>query len=205
MTVQLVLALGALVLVGLLYWFSSDRVARRKIASTPIRYIRDLADEEVARVVGTAGVEKALRAPISGRPCAYFRVVVEEQRESDGHRHWTTILDEQEGVDFLLKDETGEVRVVTSRAKAVLEQDRSQRSGFLRDASPALEAFLRKHGQSSEGLLFNRTLRYREGAVEAGERIAVVGKVRRTPKGKIRLVAPPDGEVLLTDDAELTD
>jgi hypothetical protein len=203
-TVKLALALGGLALVFLFHWFSGDQVRRRAIARAPRRRIRDLRDEEVARVVGTAGVENALRAPISGRPCAYFRVVVEEQVQRGGRRHWTKILDEQDGVDFLLEDGTGEALVVTARAEAVLEQDRSQRSGVLRDASADLEAFLRKRGQSSEGFLFNRTLRYREGVVEAGERVAVVGIARRTSKGRVRLTAPPNGALLLSDEAALT-
>lgn len=201
---KLLLLLGGLVVLFLIYWFSADQVARRAIKEAPVRHVRDLHDEEHVRVVGTVGVEEALRAPISGRRCAYFRVVVEERRERDGHHHWYKIIDVQQGVDFLVKDKTGEVQVKVARAEAVLEQDRSERSGFLKDATPELEAFLRKHGEHSEGLVFNRTLRYREGVVEAGERIAVAGLARRTPNGRVLLTAPPGGSLLLSDEDELT-
>ncbi|MBL8718622.1 MAG: hypothetical protein JNL79_21755, partial [Myxococcales bacterium] len=142
---------------------------------------------------------------ISGRRCAYYRVVVEEQYESSGRRSWRDVLDEQDGVDFLVKDETGEALVKTTRVEAVLEKDRSKSSGFLRDATPELEAFLKKHGRSSEGLVFNRTLRYREGVVEAGERVAVAALVRRkTAKARPILAAPPNGSLLISDETDLT-
>jgi hypothetical protein len=54
--------------------------------------------------------------------------------------------------------------------------DHSDSSGFLNDASPELEAFLSERGHQSTSFLgMNKTMRYREGALETGEQIAVVG------------------------------
>jgi len=204
--VKFLVTLAVLAILGFLaYLFSGDQVTRRALQKVPRRRIGDLRDDEEARVIGVVGVEAPIRAPISGRRCAYYRVVVEEQYETDGHRTWRNILDVQDGVDFLVKDETGEALVKTTRVEAVLEKDRSKSSGFLHDATPELEAFLKEHGRSSEGLVFNRTLRYREGVVEAGERVAVAGLVRRrTEKVRPVLVAPSNGSVLLSDETDLT-
>ncbi len=203
---KFLVTLAVLAILGFLaYLFSGDQVTRRALQKVPRRRIGDLRDDEEARVIGVVGVEAPIRAPISGRRCAYYRVVVEEQYETDGHRTWRNILDVQDGVDFLVKDETGEALVKTTRVEAVLEKDRSKSSGFLHDATPELEAFLKEHGRSSEGLVFNRTLRYREGVVEAGERVAVAGLVRRrTEKVRPVLVAPSNGSVLLSDETDLT-
>lgn len=203
---KVLVTLAVLAVFGVLaYWFGGDQVTRRALQRVPRKRIGDLRDGEEARVIGVVGVEAPIRAPISGRRCAYYRVVVEEQYESSGRRSWRDVLDEQDGVDFLVKDETGEALVKTTRVEAVLEKDRSKSSGFLRDATPELEAFLKKHGRSSEGLVFNRTLRYREGVVEAGERVAVAGLVRRkTPEARPVLAAPPNGSLLISDETDLT-
>lgn len=197
--------------------FSADNRARGELSSARRRAIADVSDGERVRIVGRAVTAQTVRAPLSGRACAYWRVLVEEDSGESG---WGTVIDHAEGVDFHVEDGTGRARVDTSKVKAILIRDHTRESGFGKDATPELEAFLASHGRTSAGWLFNKTLRYREGIVEAGETVAVAGFARWEPDPErapsatgYREVAPArrvviegggQGHVLISDEPELT-
>ncbi|HWN70768.1 MAG TPA: hypothetical protein VNM90_24170, partial [Haliangium sp.] len=83
-----------------------------------------------------------------------------------------------------------------------LVKDAHFRSGLFQDATPALEQFLARHGRQSQGWLFNKNLRYREGVIEAGELVAVCGQGRRegAPAPRLALVASPSMPLYVSDD-----
>lgn len=199
------------------WWFSADQKARRAMRSVPRRPIEQVSDGEKARVVGQVHAEQTIAAPLSGRACTYWRVTVQEQRGGGKNRHWVTIIDEHEGVDFFVQDGAGKAIVKTELVHAVLEKDGKFSSGFLNDADPALEAFLADRGHSSQGWVFNKNMRYHEGVVEPGEHVCVVGVGRweRDPDEEARagagyreaqmprrlvLESPDDGPLLLSDE-----
>lgn len=62
----------------------------------------------VARPADDAGT---VTAPFSGTDCLAFIYEVEELRSSGKHSHWETLDQGMGGVDFLVEDETGAVRV----------------------------------------------------------------------------------------------
>jgi hypothetical protein len=217
------LALAVIVVIFLAsWWFSADQRARRAMKAVPRRRVAEVIEGEKARVVGRVEVERTVTAPLSGRPCAYWRVVVEEKRSSGKSSHWRTIIDEHDGVDFFLRDEDGKALVKTAFVHAVLEKDSHFSSGLFDDAGPELEAFLAQRGHSSTGLVFNKTMRYREGVVEPGELVAAVGVGRweRDPDEQARagagyrearlperlvLDAPAEGPLLLSDEVGMTE
>ena len=205
----------------LAWYFSADQRLMRRMRGTPQRAIADVVEGERVRVVGRVRVEAPLAAPLSARPCAYYRVVVEEQRRRGKSTYWFTVVDEERGVDFLLEDGTGVARVPIGHVQAVLEGDARGKSGFLRDPTPELEAFLAARGLATTGWLFNKTIRYREGVAEPGELVAVVGTGRweRDPEASAKagdgyreatmpkrlvLEAPSDGPLLLSDETNVT-
>jgi len=216
----LIAVIVGVALVFALWWFSADQVARRAMRKVPMRVIRDVLEGEKARIVGEAAGDAPIPAPLSGRSCFYWRVTVEEYRRRGKHGSWRTIIDEQEGVDFVVKDGTGKAWIRASHVHSLLEKDARFASGILNDAGPELEAFLARHGHSSEGLLFNKNMRYREGVVEPGEAVAVVGIGRWaqdpdepaqaaagyrdmvTPK-RLVMEPPEDGPLLLSDESKM--
>jgi hypothetical protein len=156
---------------AVLAYFSEERRikrALRRMKTTPIGSIRGPG---LIKVEGTVVALETLTAPLSGRPCTYFEVV----EEKVGDNSWRRLIHEVEERDFLLEDATGRARVELVLAHAAVTQDRHWTSGFLRDATPTIEEFLQRHGQSSKGSLFNRELRFREGVLEPGERASVIG------------------------------
>lgn len=216
-----VFILGVAVVIGALWWLSPDQRARRAMKAVPQKVIRDVADGERVRIVGEVEVRETVVAPLSGRSCAYWRVTVLERRGSGKSARWVTIIDEQDGVDFVLRDPTGKALISTELVTATLEKDANSSSGLFSDAPAEIEAFLESRGHTSEGALFNKSMRYREGAVMGGETLCVVGVGRweRDPEEGARagagyrdveqpkrlvLRAPPDGPLLLSDAAKMT-
>lgn len=215
--------LGVLALVGgflfVRWWFSTDQKARRAMRALAVRRIDDVLTGEKARIVGAVEPLAAITAPLSGRACVYWRVHVEEYRRSGKNGSWHTIVDEHEGVDFLLRDGDQKALVKTSFVHPVLERDGSWSSGLWNEASDELKAFLAERGHSTEGWIFNKNMRYREGVAEPGEEIAVVGVGRRErdpdeharPDGyrdvampeRLVMDAPEDGPLLLSDEPSM--
>lgn len=175
------LAFGAVITAAAAaFYFSAKATFLRDVRSYPVRPVREVVDGEVVRVVGRVEyVGTPLAAPISGRGAAVFRVVVQERVQSGRSSTWRRVTEEVEAQPFVVRDATGAAFVRDPSPEVLLVEDHEQRSGFLRDATPELAAYLARFGQDSVGMLgMNRTLRYLEGVVEQGETIAVVGRAR---------------------------
>ncbi len=211
-----VLVLLVFGVVGFLFWwFSAEQVAKRKLKKAEAVSIARAQEGSLIKIAGTLCLEAAsLDGPLSGRACAGYLVEVKEKRRSGKNSHWRTVIREQEMVSFLVEDETGRALVKAGGATLVLVRDSHESSGFLNDAPGHVEAFLQRHGRSSEGFLgMNKTMRYTEGVLEPGEEVAVLGVARweldpdptRTDgyrgRGK-RLVVDmsDDGTMIVSDD-----
>lgn len=166
----------SLAAVALLFWWSSiDQQARRDMRAAPRRRIEDVRTAELARIAGQVELARTIEAPLSGRPCAYWHVTVQQLRPLRSSSRWVTIIDDQRGVDFLVRDGSGAALVKPRVVRSVLVKDGKFSSGRFNDAAPRLEAFLAQRGYSSQGWVLNKSLRYSEGIVAAGEQVCVVG------------------------------
>jgi hypothetical protein len=176
-TAVIVVVLGlAVVAVALFWWFDAKRRVLRRLRRVPVRSIRDLMAGSDGRVIGSVCEhETTLKAPLSGRRCVYYSVIV---RAKSG-KHWRTIIEEGRGVPFVLEDGSGRVLIDPVRAEVALDFDRHGTSGTFDDADPTEEAFLRRHAESSKGLIFNRSMRYQEAVIEVGELLVALGTIRR--------------------------
>jgi hypothetical protein len=175
------LGVGVLVTVAVLgAFFSRDAKVKRALRKAPLHTTASFPPDTVATVQGTVCYlgDAPLVAPFTGRACAYYEAIVEEYRSSGKSGSWYRIIVEQQGQDFLLDDGQGTARVSVAGATVALVKDAHLRSGLFQDATPVLEDFLARHGRQSQGWLFNKNLRYREGVIEAGEPVAVCGQGR---------------------------
>jgi hypothetical protein len=209
--VIVLLIAGAGVIVFLAWYFSKAQRLKRKLRGTPVCSISRLTPDAPGRVVGTARAHgETLTAPLTARTCLYYLVEVKERRG----KHWTTILTEARGVAFVLDDGTGRALVDPERAELALDFDRNDSSGTFQGASPAQEALLARHGRGSVGLIFNKSLRYREATIAVGERIAVLGHCERAPGAPgmaygaqptpLRLVGSLESPLIISDAPETT-
>ena len=152
--------------------------AERALRSAPRATVATLTEGTTARLAGVVTSDGTLKAPLTGRACVAYVVVLEERV---GKRGWVRRLHEVRGVPFTLDDGTGRALIDPAQSTMLLEMDASQRSGAFDDATPVEEAFLARHGLTSTGWFLNKTLRYTEGVIEPGERVAVLGRGVREP------------------------
>lgn len=213
----IIMVLGVIVLM----YFSSRKVlVRRKLKRSPLVHIKEFKDQEVATIQGKVQYAKRpLIAPLSGRPCAHFRIIVEKKVKSKNHStsqqsSWQKIIEDEQSSPFLILQD-GYAAILDHQSRlSYLVEDRKYSSGFLNDASKKLENYLKSHGHRSENLLgFNKTLRYKEGVLEEGEHVAARGIGKWVASSELSLaidaekvlllVAPEDDSLYLSDDPNL--
>jgi len=196
-------------------WFASEpRKVRRALKEAPLVAIAAFPDGGTARVAGRATpIQPALTAPLSGRPCVYYEVIVDEYDEG-----WSRLVHEAAGVRFAIEDDTGRAIVDPTHVRIDLRQDHKEGTGLFRDADALHEDFLARHGHTSNGYFANKTIRYRESAITVGERVNAFGGgvrepdpeavrqvagYREAPPTRLRLSGAPGMPLLLSDDPDL--
>lgn len=158
-------------------YFSKKAMIKRKLKRATYRRFAEIRRGEVAKLVGKVQfIDEPLVAPLSGRRCAYYHVVVEQRVSTGKSSHWKTIIEEEATSKFVLREETRYAYIKSNKIKSYVVDDIEYKSGLWEDASNELERYLNDHQLESTGLLgFNKTIRYREGVLEENEEVAVLG------------------------------
>lgn len=194
MSLALVLAAsaGIVSVFGLVWWLSPRQRTLRALRAAPRVRVVDARAGELVRIVGRLRPRATpLIAPLSGRACASYDLQVDVRRKSGKSSHWSQLFHERASCDFAVEDESGIALVETSSFECAIVLDHHRTSGTFDDATPDLERLLARHGQSSTDLFgFNRGLRYREGLLEAGEEVAVLGRARWEDDPEAGAMAP---------------
>jgi len=219
--VGLVLSFGIIALVIIVLsqaWSERARLAR-ELREAPRVDIKALPEGTRARVVGTVAAGETLTAPLTGRPCVAYVAIVEERVSSGKSSRWVERIREVRHLPFTIDDGTGRAIVDPGQSKLLLEMDATSRSGVFDDATPAEAAFLGRHGVSGTGWFLNRSMRYTEGVITPGERVAVLGRGVREPDPdgaraatgyrdelptRLRIGGSADHPILVTDRGDLT-
>ncbi len=178
--VVLAVVAGVAIVAASLMWNEKARI-RRELRGAPRVDLAELREGRTGRVVGRVGEGETLQAPFTGRSCVFYEATVEEYRSSGKTGSWRQVVREAMGVPFVLDDGTGRAIVDPRGARVAVDLDMTTRSGTFDDATPVEEQFLTRHGLRSTGWVFNKSLRYREGVIEVGETIAVMGQGVREP------------------------
>jgi hypothetical protein len=154
--------------VGLIVYFNQrEQRIKRLLRQTPTTRVCNVVDGAVVKIVGTLEyAQPPQEAPLSGWACAFFSVIVEKQ-----HRNGRTVLGRQEtGVEFLVRDESGTVRVsVSKHVSSALEKWRHFTGG------EELDRYLKERNIRP---FFKWNVTAREAMLTAGARVAVAGLVR---------------------------
>ena len=133
--------------------------------------------------------EEPLPSPWRQYKCVHYCFHVEAPRSStnsEGHtsHHWVTYIKDEKTLPFLVKDETGQAMVDSSKIKFVINQDRFSRSGLMNDADTDLQQLLEtRYNKKTEGWSFNKTLKYTETALELDEEVYVFGDASKLGSG----------------------
>lgn len=215
----MLIVFGVIVLTLLLaMFFNRDLQLKRRIRSLPKSSIAETPEGIDVRVTGELEYVDGLAplvAPLSGRACVAWRVIVRERRGGK-NKHWVKVVEEESAIDFVLVDPSGRARVDGTALSLALDVDASGGTGFFQQDVPQLERFLSDRGISTRGFIFGKTLQYKEGVLELGEKVTVAGSAtwEKDPTqrarggyrdvGKLlRVGALSTGELLASDDESL--
>jgi len=194
---------------GLVAWTrynSPDAQTKRALAAVPTLAIGQVSEDAVVRVTGRLRpLADLLQAPLSGRRGAYYLAVIEVNQKRGNSYAWVEVAREAEGVDFVVEDASGTIHVRAEDLRVAITHDSHSRSGTFDDANEVEQKFLTRMNIDGTGLLgFNRPLRYREGVLEPGEEITVLGQARSRDQpggGRVLVLGPtPHGPAMATDD-----
>ena len=122
---------AAFILIGGLVFVLGFRSMRRRrlIRDTPRSKIRSMA-MGLVEIHGQAALDEPLTAPISGTPCAYWKLEIEEYRRQSNSKgkgstyQWVASGGGERHRPFFAEDDTGRVRVEPEGAEFLLAHDR---------------------------------------------------------------------------------
>jgi hypothetical protein len=137
---------------GLFVFFQGFRLLQRRhlILDTPVSKIRS-ASMGMVELSGLAVGPYTMVAPITTRPCYYYRTLAWEWKQSGKSKRWVKVAAECMHVPFFLDDNTGRVMVDPRGADLDLHRDFQQEfcDGFFttkEEAPPNVHSFLSRHG-----------------------------------------------------------
>jgi len=135
--------------------------------------IGELPDGEVGRIMGTVRAHaRTLTAPLSGRACVYYMVLVEQAGAIN--------MMLRDGVALALEDTSGRAIIEPAAASVAVLLDHREQARSLHEATSSQDAVLARNGYDIRGA---GELVFYEAVVEVGERVTVVGAGLREPTG----------------------
>lgn len=182
-----------------MFWWLDKQ--QREIRGTTHYTVAELPEVTIGRVVGVARPLDATTviAPLSGRAClAYFVRVSDKTHGGRGGQADLELAAESGGTPFLLEDETGTAIIDPDGAHCVLAIDDKVGSGG--DPTDRQRAFLARYAATD---LAHDWIRWYEGIVSPGERIAVVGYGVRND-GRLRMSSSPHLPLVICDHVATT-
>lgn len=162
----------------LAHYFSTKNRIIRAFKKSRRKTINTVRKNEYTKIIGKAqAITPPLIAPLSGRTCVYYHVIVEIKRD----KKWKNIIDDVECQNFFIATNIERAIVKTfdldnANKQIYLIKDFNKNSGFRNDPSEKLESYLKANNKTGKSLFgLNRKMRYREGIIELNEDIAVKG------------------------------
>lgn len=201
-----VLIVGLVLLLAGVAFFLAGASVRRRLSS--VAGARAAGAGEVAGMAGMSGIGmvelsgtaesgQPLMAPLSNRPCVYYRLKVEErrvryERSESGHSQrresWETVADSSQFAPLMIRDGTGEVRVETDGAKVEAIQTVKGAygaPGYNPSGSGAPGGALGEILGRALSMGTSAGLRSSEWIIPAGESAIVLGTVASTGSGAV--------------------
>ena len=153
---------------------------RRLILDTPASKIRS-ASMGLAEISGLAVGPYVMVAPITARPCYYYRTLVWEWKQCGKNKQWVKVAGESMHVPFFIDDNTGRMLVDPRGADLDLHRDFEQEfcDSFFTTKEPApdgVRAFLARHGVAT-----SNKIKVQEFCIKPKNSLFVLGTVAENP------------------------
>jgi hypothetical protein len=174
-----VMALGCLLIAGVTFataYVRKDARQMRALQRMHALTISAVQEGLRTKIIGRLRYgQEHLTAPLSGRRCACYRIIMSVIGNEGGGENDIGELDDVQGVDFWVEDGSGKalVRLMGPIQLLVVDDVHCWRgSSVLRKATPELEELLERRGVSR---FFSRPVEYFEGLLKEGDKVAVFG------------------------------
>lgn len=163
---------------GIVLFFYGFRLLQRRrlILDTPFSKIRS-ASLGMVEISGLATGPYTMLAPITGRPCYYFRTLVWEWKQHGRKKDWVKIAGECMHVPFFLDDNTARMLIDPRGADLDLHRDFQEEfcDSFFTTKDPAPETvrtFLARHG-----VMTNNKIKVEEFCLKPKNALFILGTV----------------------------
>ncbi|HVI10286.1 MAG TPA: GIDE domain-containing protein [Candidatus Binatia bacterium] len=166
---------------------------RKLILDTPVSKIRS-ASMGMVELSGLAVGPYTMVAPITARPCYFYRTIAWEWKQRGRDRQWVKVAAEAMHLPFFLDDNTGRVMVDPRGADLDLHCDFQQEfcDGFFttkQEAPPNVRNFLFRHGVST-----TNKIKVEEFCIKPKNALFVLGSLQNNPGLKVTAEAIIDPE-----------
>ena len=162
-------------------------------APTPLRALTEGLHEVAGLLRGAAEI----RAPLTGRSCAYYRLMLEQRRRN----RWEPVLDQRDAVGLQLEDDTGTTSLALDDADVVVSSPDRVRTGIFAVPSQELDALLAKVGATTNAPT-GPFLRWREEVLVTGDRVFAIGNARREEGEVWSMSGAPTAALMVSDREE---
>lgn len=166
--------------IGLFFYGFRLLQRRRLILDTPLSKIRSTSMGMV-EISGLAVGPYTLTAPITGRPCYYYRTKVWEWIQNGKNKQWVMVAGECAHVPFFVDDNTGRVLVDPRGAELDLHCDFKEQfnSSFFSSADvvpSSLSTFLMRHGVGTSS-----KIKVEEHCIKPKNSLFILGTLAENP------------------------
>lgn len=147
--------------------YSSDRVQLRlRFRKFKVADLAKLPENHRAKIVGTVVyTPQTLRSPLTGRQCVCYQIIADT--------YGGGVANEFFAVPFLVDDGTGRALVDPARGLVRVLESYDHRVPLDDAGTEAEQAFLERYRLSSSAGAAG--FRFREGIIQAGDRVEVIG------------------------------
>ncbi|MGD0165362.1 MAG: hypothetical protein ABSB39_23180 [Candidatus Sulfotelmatobacter sp.] len=180
---------------GIYLFFNGFRLLRRRqlILNTPISKIRS-ASIGIVELSGLAVGPYTVSAPITERPCYYYRTLVWEWKRQGRSSQWVKVAAECMHVPFFLDDNTGKVMVDPRSADLDLHRDFQQEfcdSFFTtkEEVPPNVRTLLSRHGVNT-----TNKIKVEEFCIKPKNALFLLGTLDENPGLELTPQPIPDDE-----------
>jgi E3 ubiquitin ligase len=181
--------------IGLFFYGFRLLQRRRLILDTPFSKIRS-ASIGMVEVSGLAVGPYTMVAPITARPCYYYRTLVWEFKQSGKNKQWVKVAGECMHVPFFVDDNTGRVLVDPRGADLDLHCDFEEQfcDSFFTTKDPApnnVRSFLGRHG-----IVTNNKIKVQEFCIKPKNSLFILGTLGENPGLDVSPQPAQDHEIL---------
>ena len=212
--VIIVIALIAIAIIYAAFHFNKRLQIRRKLQRFPASTIRRARSGDYVRIVGEVDfVSEPFISPVTQRECAFFHLEVEREQYRGRSTQWETLFEEKVKSPFMVRQRDYVAVVNVDEIEAYLYPDRGFTPGVVNKGDEELERYLATKNYDSKGNFgLRKSIRYKEGVLEKGEKVCVSGKAKWIEnsdllpdiEGKILyLTADENHPVYISDDPKL--